>query len=114
MTINTTRGAIPRPEERPGHTLNTSRVLEEDLVYEDEEPEILAVLPGVGYHAVVKGGDGERAVPLVAFVALDSGKMHGVAVGANGLIDLTENVEDLDGFVRYEQANTDDKENENG
>ncbi len=102
MPINTTSGAIPRPEERAGHTLNTSRILEEDLRYEDEEPEILAVLPGAGWCAVI----GEGAVPLVVFVALDSGKMHGVVVGAeDGRIDLTNNVEDHPGFTGYEQAN---------
>jgi hypothetical protein len=102
VPINTTAGAISRPEERAGHTLNTSRAVEEDLTYEDEEPEIISVLPATGWTAVI----GEDAVPLVAFVGMDSGRMYGVVVGEDGRIALTESVEDSPGFTRYEQANT--------
>lgn len=77
------------------------------MVYEDEESEIISVLPATGWHAVL--GDG--AVPLVAWVAMDDASMYGVAVGEDGRIDLVENnVEKLAGFVRYEQV-TQEKEN---
>ena len=100
--LNTTRGAVPRPGERVGRTLNTSRLVEEDLRYEDEEPEIIAVLPATGWVAVL----GETVVPLVAWVAEDSGRMYGVSLGDAGRVDLVENdVEKLSGFSRYEQAN---------
>ncbi len=108
-TINTTSGPVlvEADSGRPGHVVNTSRVVEEDLTYLDEAPEILAVLPGTGWQAVI----GEERVHLVAFVALDSGKMHGVAIGEDGRIDLTDgNVEELAGFTGYEQTNINDKE----
>lgn len=110
MTINTTDGpreVAPAPDRR----VNTSRVVEEDLEYQDEDPEILAVLPAGGHHALIEGKGGLRAVPLAAFVALDTGKMHGVAVGEDGRIDLTDgNVEKRPGFAGYGQANSNDKE----
>lgn len=109
--LNTTNG--PReydPGGRPGHVANTSRVLEEDLEYQDEEPEILAVLPADGWRAVV----GDAGVPLVVWVARDDAKMYGVGVGEDGRIDLTGgNVEERSGFLRYEQANN-DKEAQHG
>ena len=106
-TINTSDGPKEYDPTRPGHTLNTSRVVEEDLTYEDEEPEIIAVVPGTGWQAVI----GDEAVPVVAFVALDSGKMYGLAPGADGLLDLTDgNVENNPNFVRYSRGATNDKE----
>jgi hypothetical protein len=45
----------------------------------DEEPEILAVLPANGWAAIV----GDDLVPLVAWVAMDTAKMCGVAVGGD-------------------------------
>ncbi len=102
-TINTSDGPKQYDPTRPGHTLNTSAVVEEDLQYLDEEPEIIAVLPGGDWCAVIAG----EAVPLVAFVALDTGRMYGVAVGSNGLIDLTDgNVENNPNFVRYARGAT--------
>jgi hypothetical protein len=105
--INTTTGPQEAPRGTRSH-INTSDILEPPLMtYEGEEPEIISVLPGTGWQAVI----GEERVPLVAFVALDSGKMHGVVVGADGCIDLTAgNVEELAGFTRYEQTNINDKE----
>jgi hypothetical protein len=82
-------------------------VVEEDLNYLDEEPEILAVLPATGWQAVVGG----EAVGLVAFVALDDGRMHGVAVGDDGRVDLTNSVEQHPGFTGYKQATNEPKEN---
>lgn len=112
MPVNTTRGPVPIPrgERSPvGHTINTSRVVEEDMTYEDEEPEIISVLPGTGWHAVVNG----EGIPLVAWVAMDDAKMYGVAVGEDGRVDLVEgDVEKLDAFTGYKQAATNnDKEN---
>ncbi len=100
MVLNTTSG--PRPKGDPnGHVINTSRIVEEELVYEDEEPEILAVLPATGWTAVVGG----EVAPLVAFVAVDSGRMYGVGIGEDGRVDLVESdVEKQDGFTGYVQA----------
>ena len=96
------------PNASPAHTINTSAVVEENLEYidEPEEPEILAVLPGGDYHAVLEQEDVQRTVPLVAWVAEDSGRMYGVALGEDGRVELLEgDVEKLDGFVRYEKTN---------
>ncbi len=86
--------------------VNTSRVVDEDMVYEDEEPEIIAVLPAAGWCAAV----GEALVPLVAFVALDSAKLYGVAVGNDGKVDLEDNIEDAVDFNGYHQATNEPKE----
>jgi len=86
----------------------TSRVTDEDMVYEDEGPEILAVLPATGWAAVVGG----EVVPLVVFVALDDGRLYGVAVDNDGRIDLTENVSTYAGFTGYIQTNNEPKENQ--
>jgi hypothetical protein len=103
--VNTTSGPVAVPQGDYERVVNTSRVTEEDLVYTDEDPEILAVLPATGWHAVV-GGD---TVALAAFVALDTGRMYGVAV--DGRIDLVEgDVEKDPGFSGYKLA-TDVKEN---
>jgi len=106
MVLNTTTGP-KQYDPRPGHVVNTSFLLEPpQMVYADEEPEIISVLSATGWQAVI----GDEAVPLVAFVALDDASMHGVAVGSNGLINLTTgNVEELDGFTGYEQTNINDK-----
>ena len=104
-TINTTGGPVEVDPTRPGHVVNTSAVTEEDMQYLDEEPEILAVLPGGAYHAVVDGEGSLSRIPLVAFVALDDGRMHGVAIGEDGKIDLTKDVEKLPGFTGYKQTN---------
>ncbi len=107
MVVNTTNGPVEVPRGTRERVVNTSRVVEEDLAYLDEEPEILAVVPGNGWCAVV----GEAAVPLVAWVAMDSGRMYGAVVGEDGFIDLTHNVEDRPGFAGYRQANNNvDKE----
>ncbi len=104
-TLNTTSGPVEYDPPRSGH-INTSRVVEEDLTYEGEEPEIIAVVPGGDWCAEISG----EAVPVVVFVALDTGRMHGVAVGANGLIDLNADVEDNPNFVRYAREATNGKE----
>jgi hypothetical protein len=96
--VNTTDGPREVPEANPHHTLNTSRVVEEDLTYVDEA-ELAFVLPGDGWYAKLEG----RVVPLVAWVVQDDGKTYGVAVGEDGGVDVHASVEDLDGFVRYEK-----------
>src|SRR5215210_8741275 len=99
MVINTTNGPrrtdTPRGTREPidagtaaeAHTINTSAVVEEDLEYidEDEETEILSVLPATGWYATFEDG---RQEPLVAFVAMDSAKMYGVTVDTDGRVDL--------------------------
>ena len=101
--LNTTSGPVPRnPDQHPEHTLNTTRVTEEDMVYEDEEAEIAFVLPSSGWAAVVDG----EVRPLVAFVALDTGRMYGASLGDDGRVDLLENdVEKHPGFAGYTQTN---------
>ncbi len=104
--INTSNGPVEiGPDQQPSgpeHTVNTSHALEENLAYEDEDLEVLAVLPAGGWYALIEGKAGARAVRLAAFVALDTGKMYGVAVGEDGLIDLEEgNVEKHPGFIGY-------------
>jgi hypothetical protein len=104
--LNTTNGP-QNVDPNPHRHIATTRIYDEDMAYEDEEPEILAVLPATGWAAAV----GEELVALVAFVALDDGRMHGVAVGENGRIALTEDVEKLPAFSGYVQTNN-DKENQ--
>ncbi len=101
-TINTSGGPKQYDPARPGHVVNTSRLLEEDLVYEDEGAEIIAVLPGGSWCAEIAG----EAVPLVVFVVLDDASMFGVAVGSNGLIDPLDSVENNPNFVRYSRGAT--------
>ncbi len=103
--LNTTNGPVPRnPEQHPAHTLNTSRVVEEDMQHLDEEAEIAFVLPASGWSASVNG----EAVPLAAFVALDTGRMYGASIGIDGRVDLLSNdVEKHPGFAGYKQTNND-------
>jgi hypothetical protein len=77
-------------------------VTEEDMQILDEPPEILSVMPAGDWRAVVGG----EVVPLVAFVALDSGRMYGVVVGDDGKVDLEDAVD----FNGYHQATNEPKE----
>jgi hypothetical protein len=105
-TINTTRGPV-EASPTPGRHVNTTAVVEENLVYTDEEPEISFVLPAGDWCALV---DGDPR-PLVAFVVLDDASAYGVAVGDDGRIDLNDcNVEDLDGFTKYEKVTNEREE----
>jgi hypothetical protein len=108
LVLNTTGGPKPRGVENQHRYVNTSRVMEEDLVYEDEAPEIIAVVSAAGWCTVLEAeGDIRRIVPLVAWVASDSGRMYGLALGETGRLEVIDNdVEKRDGFVGYEQANT--------
>ncbi len=49
-------------------------------------------------------------MPLVAWVVLDDGKMHGVSV-EDGLADATSSVEEHPDFVKYEKASNEEGEN---
>ncbi len=106
MVLNTTRGPVEYDRSRPGHVTNTSRAVEEDMQYLDEEPEIVSVVPAAGWCAAV----GESLLPLVVFVALDSGRMYGVVVGDDGKVDLEDNIEDAVDFNGYHQATNEPKE----
>ncbi len=101
MPVNTTHGPqeVPRGEARH---INTSDILEPPLMtYEDEEPAILAVVSAGDWCAVVEG----VAVPMPLWVLLDDGSVHGVVLGSNGRIDLTDSVEQHPHFTGYKQAN---------
>lgn len=102
-TVNTTSGpvAVEVPRGTRERVVNTSRVTAEDMVYEDEEPEILSVMPGTGWQAVIGG----EVVPLVAFVAKDDATLYGVAVGEDGKVNLEESVEKHPGFSGYKPIN---------
>jgi hypothetical protein len=104
MVLNTTSGPVEYDRSRPGHVINTSDVVEPpQMQYLDEEPDILAVLPGGDWCAVI----GEECVPLVAFVVLDDASVFGVVLGENGLVDLAQgNAEDNPNFVRYARGAT--------
>lgn len=108
MVLNTTNGPVEVPRGTHEHVVNTSRVVEEEMVYEDEEPEIISVLPATGWRALIDVGESLRPVRLVAFVALDTGRCYGVALDGERRIDLVEgDVEKRPGFVGYEQASND-------
>jgi hypothetical protein len=104
--MNTSSGPVSVDPDTPRH-INTSRVTDEDMRYEDEEEEIISVVPAARWCAVV----GERRLPLVCFVALDDASMYGVVIGEDGKVGLTNSVEQHPGFTGYEQATTSDKEN---
>ena len=88
---------LAKPEERPDHVINTSRVTEEDLQYIDED-DLAFVAPGTGW--AVEFADG-TVKPLILWGILESGSVHGVVVAADGRIDMSDNVEDAACFVRY-------------
>jgi len=104
--MNTSNGPVV-VDPTPHQHVNTSRVVEEDMQYLDEEPEIIAVVPAAGWCAAV----GEALIPLIVFVAMDSGKLYGVAVGDDGRIDLTNSAELHPGFTEYKLATNEPKEN---
>ncbi len=68
--LNTTNG----PVEKELHRINTSRVVDEDLLYEDEPPEILAVLPGGVWHARIgdEAGDVEKHSGFVRYEQINN------------------------------------------
>jgi hypothetical protein len=99
MPVNTTSGPVGDvPDRHHSHTLNTSRVLEEDLQYVDEEPEIAHVLPATGWAAAFEDGHREA---LVLWSVLDTGAVFGVAPGEDGTINASESIEAREGFSGY-------------
>jgi hypothetical protein len=86
----------PRHDPRPGHTVNTSRVTEEDLQSLDEN-EVIHVVAATGWVAQFEDGS-ER--PLVCWAVLEDDTAHCVIV-SHGEIDVSESVADEDGFVGY-------------
>ncbi len=104
-TINTTAGPVLVEADfgRPEHVVNTSRVVEEDLTYEDAEPEVVQVLNARGWAATFEDGHHEE---LLFWCVLDDETIHGVLLGEDGRIDLTGgNVEKRRGFSRYTNIN---------
>ena len=107
-TINTSAGPKQYDPTRPGHTLNTSRVVEEDLIFEDEAPEIVHVLNPARCVATFEDGHHEE---LLFWCLLDDETVHGVALDEDGRVNLSNNVENNPNFVRYSRgANINDKE----
>jgi len=102
-TINTSSGPVV-VDPTPHQHVNTSRVVEEDLVYEDEPAEVAHVLSARGYVAVFEGG---RREDLVFWVVDDEGAVFGATLNDEGRAGHAS-VEDRAGFVMYER--TSDKE----
>ena len=108
MVLNTTSGPRETPKGTREPVINTSDILEPpQMQYVDEEAEIEQVLNAAGWAAIFEDGHRED---LLFWCVLDDASVHGVVLGKDGLIDLTENVEKLDGFTGYEQANNNDSE----
>ncbi len=99
-TINTTRGPVEVPRGEARH-INTTAVVEENLQYLDEEPEILAVVSAGDWCALIA----DEAVPMPVWVVLDDASMYGVVVGVDGCIDLNSDVEKHPYFSGYKKAN---------
>jgi len=111
-TINTSAGPVTIDPEPPRH-IATTRIYDEDMHVLDEDPEIVSVVPAIGWAAAV----GEALVPLVVFVALDDGRLYGVAVGNDGKVDLEDNIEkavDFNGYLQTTHTNELQKENQHG
>ncbi len=101
-TVNTTAGSREYDTTRPGHVVNTSRIVEEDLVYEDEEPTVVQILNADGWVATFEDGHQEN---LIFWCLLDDATVHGVVLGERCRVDLTEgNVEKDPGFAGYVQV----------
>ena len=105
MVLNTTRGPVEYDRSRPGHVVNTSRVVDEDMRALDEEAEIVHVLSAMGYAATFEDG---RREDLVFWVVDDEGAVFGATLNAEGRADLAS-VEDRPGFVGYEKINDEEK-----
>jgi len=103
-TMNTTAGPVAVDRDPPRH-VNTSRVVEEDMVYEDEPAEIVHVLSGAGYAATFEDGHRED---LVFWVVGAEGEVFGATLSDDGKVDLAS-AEDRKGFVRYEKTSDEEK-----
>jgi hypothetical protein len=108
MVLNTTHGPqeVPRGTRSP---INTTSLLEPpQLQYLDEPPEVVQVLNAAGWAATFEDGHHEE---LLFWCLLDDETVHGVALDEDGRINLSNNVENNQNFVRYSRgANINDKE----
>jgi len=85
--------------------VNTSRVVEEDLEYVDEEePEVIHVVSAPRWYATFSDGSEH---PLAFWAVLEDGKAYGVIVsnsetgGARVVLDASKNVSEEPGFTGY-------------
>jgi hypothetical protein len=91
---------IDRHGHGPGHTINTSSIVEEDLSYiDDPDPVIGQVIPAENYFAVIVYEGEYRAVPLRRFTVYDNGTLFGVTAAEDGEVDLESSVDEVEGFV---------------
>ena len=93
--------AVETEEDRQ-HRVNTSGIYELPprgtlIDADEEEPEIIAVIPATGWLARFENGSTET---LVAFVAWDDASMRGVSGNARR-INLEDSVENRPGFAGY-------------
>ena len=91
----------PRCNDRhPSRKVNTSRLMEEDLMSLDSN-EVEHVISADGWYAIFEDGIEE---PLVAWAFREDGWAHGVIVkmGESGpQVDIESSVEDRPGFLTY-------------
>jgi hypothetical protein len=102
MVLNTTNGAVEVPRGTRSYVNTTSLLEPPEMRYSDESPEIIAVVAGWNWCALVEG----VAVPMPLWVALDDGSVYGVVLGEDGLVDLYNSVENNPNFVRYARGAT--------
>jgi hypothetical protein len=103
VRINTSDGIREVHDASDAHTINTSRVVEEDLNYTDEEVEVVHTTPALDWCVVVGG----ESVPLILFATLEDGRTYGVTLGSDGRIDVSDDVEDRPGFKGYQRGVSD-------
>ena len=81
------------------HRVNRSDIFEPpQMVYLDEEDDIVHVLSGGDWAAELEGG---QLLDLVVWVVLESGTTYGVAIGDDGKVDLFRRADEEIGFKRY-------------
>ncbi len=98
MVLNTTHGPqeVPRGTRSP---INTTAILEPpQMQYLDEPPEVVQVLNAAGWAATFEDGHHEG---LLFWCLLDDETVHGVLLGEDGRINLSNNVETRSGFTGY-------------
>jgi hypothetical protein len=106
MVLNTTNGAVEAPRGARSYVNTTSLLEPPEMRYSDESPEIIAVVAGGNWCALVEG----VAVPMPLWVALDDGSVYGVVIGEDGLLDPQVSVETHPHFSGYTHGNFNDKE----
>jgi hypothetical protein len=83
--------------------VNTTAVVEEDLTYTDEEPEIVHVVPGTGWGVKL----GERVEPVLFFCVVDTGRAYPVVVAGDGTTDINDDAsqdETFQGIIKLEEV----------